>query len=142
MIKKRENKIKKTFTLHKETVEKIKELANEYPSESSVVDLAIKEFYKNKDADYNKHISDFSKLLDEKNEKLIGILERIHLAVNAINKDTQMNLEFWNHHYFVNEYDAIATTNLVETTAYKEVKKLIDKRVEESRIKKLDRENR
>src|SRR5690606_24730053 len=82
---------------------------------------------------------ELSNLLDEKLNEMKEVLNKVHLAVNVINKETKMNLEFWNHHHFVNEYDLIVTTEDARSKALDTIESVVNKNIEKERIKKLDR---
>lgn len=128
--------------LYTDTVQKIKVLSSEQKkTESDVVDEAVREFYKEKDVEYQKYIKELSNLLDEKLNEMKEVLNKVHLAVNVINKETKMNLEFWNHHHFVNEYDLIVTTEDARSKALDTIESVVNKNIEKERIKKLDRKN-
>ena len=117
-----------SFRLNEETKEKIKLIANHNnTSQGNAIELAINEYLKNKNVE-NKILKDsISVLLDE---KLIEIKD-------SVNKDTKMLIEFWNHYYFVNEYETFATTDLIKTNALTEAETVINKRIGKLRQKKI-----
>lgn len=135
------NKQRKNFMLREETIEKINKLSvNEAKSKSEIVDLAIHHFYKNKEEEHQFFIKTLSELLDEKMKDVMEVLNKIRVTSNVVDRETKMMLEFWNHYFFIHEFDAIATTDKVKTDALIEAEHVVKKIISERRQRKIDKD--
>lgn len=134
-------KIKKTYRLRKDIIQKIEQLAAEEKcSHGDAIELMVNKYFENKDKKHQALMEDMSNLLDEKLNEMKEDLKRIRITSNVIDRDTKMMLEFWNHYFVVNDFKELGTTDKFKTEEFKEAEALIKKRIAHHHQKKLDRE--
>lgn len=134
-------KIKKTYRLRKDIIQKIEQLAAEEKcSHGDAIELMVNQYFENKDKKHQALIEDMSNLLDEKLNEMKEDLKRVRITSNVIDRDTKMMLEFWNHYFVVNNFKELGTTEKFKTEEFKEAEALIKKRIAHHHQKKLDRE--
>lgn len=137
------SKVRKSLSLKRNTIERILNYAEqENMTESSVVDLAVEQFLKDKEVEHALLVKTIANVLDQKLEPFKEDLNRIRVTSNVIDRDTKMMLEFWNHYFVVNEFNMLATTEEHKTNELKQAENLIKKRISENRQRKLDWESK
>lgn len=119
------DKYKKTLSVRSDTVQKLKELAKDKALfESEIVDLAVAHFY-----EYENNKTDFN----EFSEKTLMLL-------NGLDKDLKMMFQFWNHYFYANDYEELATTKRVQTKPLMQAKEVVESEIRKARQRKLDKE--
>lgn len=120
-------KQRKNFTLKINTLQMLTELAEQQDgSLSSIVDIAVSHYYKfkqNNDTD------------------VYDLLQQLNTRMNAVNKDTQIMKEFWNHYFYLNDFDTLASTEKITTIPFKQAEELVNKRIGKQRLRKIDSNN-
>lgn len=81
--------------------------------------------------------SETMKLLLELKEDV----RRVRAASNVIDRNTQMQIEFWNHYFIVNKFKMLGSTEKYKAEELTEAEELVKKRIAHLRQKKLDWEN-
>lgn len=120
-------KIRKTVLLTESMNQKLEEVADqEGVSQSDFVAKAIN-YYINNDGMELPNLVDAINLIVQNNfEEFNEELKRVRFAVNDIAKATNMNREFWNHYFFVNEFDELASINRIHTNPIKQAELVVD----------------
>lgn len=121
--------VRKHLSLKRGTVQKIKELESllglkSKGAESNIVDLAVEYFY-----EYTNNKTDFN----EFSKKTLVLL-------NSLDKDMKMMFQFWNHYFYANDYEELATTKRVQTIPLMQAKEVVESEIRKARQRKLDRE--
>lgn len=140
-------KIRRHYTLHQSTILKIEELAKEKAtSKSDIVDRSIASYYKEREEKYKEVKQMISDLLDEKLASTNETLKRIWLTGNVIDRHTQMLVEFWNYHFYIEEFidetrihDDLISREDSEAKPIELAEKLIKERINGKRNSKLER---
>lgn len=128
-------KIKKSYRFNKKIITKIEQLAIEKKiSHTAAIEYMIGYYFENRSKQQNELIR---MILEMKED-----LKRIRVTGNVIDRDTKMMLEFWNHHFVVNDFKELATTEKYKTEELKEAETLVKKRIAHNRQRKIDWENK
>lgn len=138
-------KIKKSYTFNPDTVERIEQIALEKNmTRTNAVEYMIESHFENRSEEHRALMTSMKKLLNEMlDEKLEGLkedLKRTRVAVNVIDRNTQMILEFWNHYFAVNKFKMLRTTEKHKTEELVEVEQLVKKRITERRRLKFEKQ--
>ncbi len=146
------NKISKHFSLYESSIEKVKEMAKEKDaSHSAIVELAIASYYKEKEEKYQVVKKMLSDLLDEKVKSIEKTLDRVWVTGNIIDGNTKMLVEFWNHHFFVDDagiededkvHETLISTEKTKTKALIQAEQLNKDRIKGHRQRKLEWEEK
>lgn len=131
---KKENRTLKNFRFTDNTIQKIEQVADELScTQTAAVELMIRKYFENRTKEYNEMHS----LLLELKENV----NRVRVTSNVIDRNTQMQIEFWNHYFIVNQFKGLGTTEKYKAEELTEAEMLIKKRIAHLRQKKLDWES-
>lgn len=140
-------KLKKSYRLTSDTVQKIEQLSvEENTSQANAIEIMVKQFFENQEKERVALLEAIEKLVDQKLiENLSGMqedLKRIKVTSNVIDRNVQMQLEFWNHYFIVNEFKELATTEKYKTEELTEAEAVVKNRIVHNRQRKLDWESK
>lgn len=145
---KKETRIKRTYRLKEETLNKINvvKMQRQVNNATEAIEYMIDQYFMNQAKQYEVLMVLFERLLDKKlDEKLDPIKEntsRTRTTANVIDRNTQMMLEFWNHYFIVNNPSALGTTEKLKTKELIEAEQVVQNRIAHNRQKKLDWESK
>ncbi|MFD1707548.1 hypothetical protein ACFSCZ_12520 [Siminovitchia sediminis] len=140
-------KLKKSYRLTSDTVQKIEQLSfEENTSQANAIEIMVQQFFENREKERVALLEAIEKLVDQKLiENLSGMqedLKRIRVTGNVIDRNVQMQLEFWNHYFIVNEFKELATTEKYKTEELTEAEVVVKNRIAHNRQRKLDWESK
>lgn len=147
MTKESRTKIKKPYLLSTDTVEKIELLSKEKKlTYGGTIELIVDAYFESRTEKHKVLMESLDVLLEKKfDDKLAGVLEglnRVRVASNVIDRNVQMELEFWNHYFVVNNAKALGSTEKHKTIQLSEAEELVKNRIRHNRQKKIDWENK
>lgn len=131
------SKQKKMYVLTEKNINYIEEMVNKYdvtyPSEA--LNLIIKEHREEKGL---KQLDIIEMIGEEFSEKLEPILKIMKYIVNENNKDLQIVLELLNNDCWKSGYKSLASTEMEKHNCLVEAEELVNKRIENKRVKRLE----
>lgn len=132
-------KVKKTYSLTLEAVDKIEQLAKEKNmSYTAALELMIDSYFVDRTEEFHILTESWDGLMSKKMSELDAKLEKIRITSNVIDRHTQMSMEFWNHYFAANQFKQLGSTELYRTEELKEAEMIVRNRIAHNRQKKLD----
>lgn len=132
-------RVKKMFVVSEKNLEYIEEVKgnNNFKYNSEALDLIIREHRTNSDITTDYMI----KLIAEKvSEQMKSEIKGIKFASNSADKNTQILLELINGLFIISNYGRLATTEDIKAEAFERATDLVESRIKNKRISKLDKE--
>lgn len=109
-------KVKKNYLLSPDTVGKIEQLAAEKKlTYGGVVELLVDAYFENRTKEYKVLMDSMNGLMEQLLHPLLEELNRVRVTSNVIDRNTQMIVEFWNHHFFLNGHKSLGSTDKFKT---------------------------
>ncbi|AVF28840.1 hypothetical protein [Paenibacillus larvae] len=127
-------KCKKHYYLSPKTIEYINHYAKEKNIKPSIALDQICEEHQNQNDDLLEQIKSAVREVTKID------LERIRAGTNSTDKQTKMLLELMNHHFVVHKYKNLISTEQLKSPGIIEAEKVVQDRISNQRIKKLERE--
>lgn len=136
-------KIARTYRLSEKTIgliDKLKELEN-ISSKEGAIEFVFNWYFEQQNKE-ERILNILEENLMAEFKKVKEDLSRIRGASNNIDRHTQMQMEFWNHHFIVNPSKELITTDKHKRKELSEADGLIKQRIAENRLKKIEYEKK
>ena len=135
MNEQKNNRKTKTFRFTDETIQKIEQVSKEkLCTQTAAIEQMIEYYFENRTKEYNETQSLLLELKED--------VRRVRAASNVIDRHTQMQIEFWNHYFIVNQFKGLGTTERYKAEEVTEAEELVKTRIAHLRQKKLDWEGK
>lgn len=131
------------FNLSEKVIENIKKLASgKKMSQGELVEYLVERYFEERSEEHKLLKDTLASLLDEKMSDVKEDLNRIRVTSNVIDRNIQMELEFWNHYFIVNDFHELGSTEKYKTPEMIEAEKVVKNRIAHLRQRKLDWEDK
>lgn len=142
-----DSKIGRYYRLSERTLEQLGELkkrsGENYKNNTAIIEYAIKQLYEKEHSQHELLITDIDELVDLKfKEQLLPYLNRLVVIGNVLDRNIQMQMEFWNHYFIMTDAKQLGSTEKLKTKPFEEGEALIKERIGHNRQKKIDRDNK
>lgn len=132
-------KIKKTFLLAPDTINKLEQLSNEFQlAFGATIDKVVALYFENRTEQHEVLVESIKGGMEQILRPMLEDLNRVRVTSNVIDRNTQMMIEFWNHYFVMSAHKTLGSTDKFKTVPVIEAEQLIKDRISHNRQKKLD----
>ncbi len=141
------SKVGKYHRFSENTLSKMDELkkrsGENYKNYTSILEYAVEQLYEKEHLQHEILLTEVEKLFELKFKELLSPnLNRLVVIGNVLDRNIQMQMEFWNHYFIMSDAKQLGSTEKFKTTPFEEAEVLIKERIGHNRQKKLDWENK
>lgn len=138
-----EAKVGRYYRLSERTLNQLGELkkrsGENYKNNTTIIEYAVEQLYEKEHVQDELLMSEIENLLETKiKNQLLPILNRLVVIGNVLDRNNQMQMEFWNHYFIVTDGKTLGSTEKFKTKPFEEAEDLIKERIGHNRQKKLD----
>ncbi|WP_107942667.1 hypothetical protein [Metasolibacillus fluoroglycofenilyticus] len=132
----------KYYRFSEKTLQQLEELKHrDGGSYTSILESAVEQLYLKTYTQNEMLLGEIERLLDVKmSELLMPDLKRLIVIGNVLDRNIQMQMEFWNHEFVMSAAKGLGSTDKHLSAPFREAQELIKQRIAHNRQKKLDKE--
>ncbi|WP_107841201.1 hypothetical protein [Metasolibacillus meyeri] len=112
---------------------------NNLACEEEAIEFLVESYFERRLDEPQTLLGDLDGILQQRLlEAVIHDLKHLRMTVNAINSDTKMLLEFWNHYFIMSDEELLQSTEELVSAPFQKAERLVRERMAHNRQKKLD----